>query len=55
MIFVFALLTVVIALIQGAWSSAGKEEKSFVLKALAKGAFFAGIATAILFIIVTLF
>jgi hypothetical protein len=55
MIMVFVMLTLVIALVSGAWSSAGRDEKTFVLKALAKGAFYASIATGILFVIVTLF
>jgi hypothetical protein len=54
-IFVFLILTFVIALISGAWSSSDRKEKTFVLKMFAKGAFYATIATGILFIFVTLF
>ena len=55
MIFIFLALTIVIALISGGWKAADRDEKLFVVKTLAKGAFFASIATGILFVIVTLF
>jgi hypothetical protein len=55
MLVVFIALTLIIALISGAWSASNEEEKTFVLKLLAKGAIFAGIATGILFVIVNLF
>ena len=55
MVLIFVLLTLVIALVYGAWSSSSKEERSLVLKALGKGALFASIAFAILFVIVNVF
>lgn len=55
MIVYFVLLTLVIALVSGAWSYSNKEERVFVLKALFKGAVFASIAFVILFVVVNLF
>ena len=55
MIIVFIALTVCVAFAYGAWSEIGKDERKFVLKALGKGALFASIAFAILFVIVNLF
>lgn len=55
MVLIFVALTLVVALVYGAWSASDKEERSLVLKALGKGAMFASIAFVILFVIVNVF
>ena len=52
---IFFLLTVAIAVGYGAWRASDTEARSFVLKSIFKGAFFASIAFAILFVIVNVF
>jgi hypothetical protein len=49
------MLTVVIALLYKAWKLFNKEERSFVMKAVLKGALFSAIALSILFVIVNFF
>jgi hypothetical protein len=55
MIIVFVVLTLLISVVSAAWSAIDQKEKTFVMKALAKGSFYASIATGILFVFVTLF
>ena len=55
MVGIFLVLIGAIALVYNAWSTCSNEERGFVLKALFKGAVFASIAFAILFVIVNLF
>ena len=54
-IIVFVVLTLLISVVSATWSAIDQKEKTFVMKALAKGAFYASIATGILFVFVTLF
>ncbi len=55
MVILFIALTVIIAIAYGLWDGTDKEGRSFILKALFKGAMFASIAFAILFVVVNVF
>jgi hypothetical protein len=55
MAMIFFFLTVILALIYGAWKAADKEVRYFILRGILKGALFSSIAFAILFVIVNVF
>ena len=55
MVGIFLVLIGAIALVYNAWSTCSKEERALVLITLIRGAVFASIAFAILFVIVNLF